>query len=422
MVPRRTFLAALSAVLAGCSTVTSPDTTTEQTQTSATATTTSPSPSPTTTTTTTEKPPETTATPEPTCDTRWTPTVQWSFSTNVRAYQPTVADGVVYVGEQGGAFHALDAASGEVLWSRPATLRFGTAPVVSNRTVTLVGDDSVVAYDTATGDERWTVTPPGARASVPPTHDSDGETVFFGASQRPTPQTDPDPVYDRVYAVDRQTGDEVWNVSIGGDDVDDYDDWAVPEAVVADAGRVFVSTEQSELVVLDAEDGSVLWRRRFSSTTSHAERPVVAGERVFQVLDGVGYVLDVETGTEEWQALGEYPPAIAGDTSYWVGHSSVVARDVADGAVRWRLQIPTEGCLRTPAVGDDVLYVPTGCGSTKANVHAIDATDGCWLGSFELESSNATTPVVSDDSVFVGGLNGAANVWSLSAAGADDSS
>lgn len=341
---------------------------------------------------------------------------------HIRAYQPTVADGVVYAGEQGGAFHALDAASGDILWSRPARLRFGTTPVVSNQTVTLVGDGQVAAYDTGTGDERWTFAPPGAYASVPASHDSDGETVFFGASQRPTPETDPEPVYDRVYAVDRQTGDETWRVSIGGDGHDDYDEWAVPEAVVADAGRVFVSTEQGELVVLDAGDGSIRWRRRVSSTASHAERPVVARNRVFQVLDGVGYVLDVETGTERWHAPGEYPPAVADDTSYWVGHSTVVARDVTDGAVRWRLQIPSDGCLRTPAVSDGVLYVPTGCGSANAKVHAIDATEGCWLGSFELESNNATTPAVDGDSVFVGGLNGAANLWSLSAAGAGDSS
>ncbi len=340
-----------------------------------------------------------------------------------RAYQPTVQDGVVYAGGQGGTMYALEADTGKIRWQRPVALRFGSVPVVSGQTLTVVTNDRIVASDIATGDERWSVAPPGEYAIVPSRHDHERETVFFGASQRPTPETDPDPTYDRVYAVDRRTGDETWWVSISGDDGDDdYGDWAVPEAVVVDAGRVFVSTEQSELVVLDAEDGSILWRRCFSSNSSHAEQPVVAGRRVFQVVSGVGYVLDVETGAERWHAPGEFPPAVSGDTSYWVGHSTVVARDTADGSIRWRLQIPTEGCLRTPAVADGVLYVPTGCGSTNATVHAIDATEGCWLGSFELESRNATTPVVSGRSVYVGGLSGAGKLWSLSAAGVDDSS
>ncbi|KAB1194127.1 PQQ-binding-like beta-propeller repeat protein [Haloferax sp. MBLA0076] len=414
MVSRRTFLSTLSVTVAGCTSTSSPDPVAETSRTTVTQTTTSPP-------TTTESATKTTETTrEPACDGRWSPTVQWSLETEVRAFQPTVADGVVYAGSQDGTLYAVAAGTGRLRWRVPSDPGFGTVPVVSGQTVTLAGYDEVAAYDVATGDERWSFTPPGEYASLTDSHGDDGDTVFVGASQRPTPETDPDNVYDRVYALDRVSGNRRWQVSIAKSD--DPDAWAVPDAVVVDSGRVFVSTEQSELVVLDASDGSVRWRRRFGDSNHRLALPVVAGDSVYQQASRTGYVLDVETGTERWRAPAERRPAVAGDASYWIDGLTLVARATSDGSVRWKRAIPTEGCPRTPRVGDGVLYVPVGCTDSNASIHALDLSNLCWVGSFELDSRNATTPVVSDGSVYVGGLNGAGNLWSLSAVGTDDSS
>ncbi|WP_396612479.1 PQQ-binding-like beta-propeller repeat protein [Haloferax sp. S1W] len=421
MVSRRAFLATLLSGTAGCtglvpssSTTTDEPPTTRRTQ----------SPTETTKSTeTTTTPEDTTGTPEDAaatqCGAQWDPTVEWSVNTKLRVFQPAVADGVVYAGSHNQLLYAVDAATGTVLWKTHANVAFGASPTVSGQTLTFGGYSRIARYDTTTGDRVWSFTPPGDRASLSEQHATDGETVYVGASQRPTPQTDPEPTYDRVYALDLTEGTTLWQTSIGGDD---RDAWAVPEAVTAALGRVYVATEQGELVVLDAADGSIRWRRRFGESRDRADRPVVFDGILYQSVGDMTYALDATTGESLWYDSGDYPPAVTEGATYFAHDSTVEAHSPADGSVWWCARFPCDGVGGTPAVSDGVVYVPVGCHESNAAVYALDATDGCRLGSFEVESDDVTTPVVGDESVYVGGLSGSAKLWSLSAAAVRDSS
>ncbi|WP_410764469.1 PQQ-binding-like beta-propeller repeat protein [Haloferax sp. DFSO60] len=403
MVHRRAFLVALFSATAGClNGQQRPSGSSDTTTTPATH---SPTASPTTTAKATDD-----STPEPSCNTSWNPTVRWSFETEIRAFQPSVENGTVYVGSQDDILRAVAANSGAFHWETPAETGFGSTPIASDQIVTYAGYNEVAAYDTVNGHERWSFSPPGERASLTPHHGDNGQFVFVGASQRPTPQTDPKPVYDRLYALDRSDGSQQWVVSLVEDGTDR---WVVPASVTATKDRVFVISKGGELVVLDPRDGAELWRRRLDARYSGTAPPVVHGGRVYQHVGDEVYVLDIETGDTTSHTAADAAPAVASDVSYWVRDSAVVARSTDDWSTKWRAVIPDGGCTGRPAIGENAVYVPTGCYDGNAKLYALGKQDGCVLGSFEIESATATMPVVAEGSVLVGGKNGAGNVWSL---------
>jgi outer membrane protein assembly factor BamB len=92
-----------------------------------------------------------------------TGTLAWEASpTTFQLAPPTVADGVVYVGAQDSVLYALDAITGDTLWSfstAPGGIR--TQPAVSNGVV-YFGNMAgyLYALDTQTHTERWSTRNP----------------------------------------------------------------------------------------------------------------------------------------------------------------------------------------------------------------------------------------------------------------------
>jgi len=153
--------------------------------------------------------------------------VRWFFSTGTGAAavsaSPTVAGGVVYVGSWNGTVYALDAFSGDPIWT------FGIADPH-----------------------------PEARGGFPGIQSSaavvDGK-VYFGAADA------------NVYAVDAQSGVLAWKIPLGDPDpaVEGAHVWSSP--AVFD-GKVYVGKSshldnpcvRGAVVALDADTGNEIWR------------------------------------------------------------------------------------------------------------------------------------------------------------------
>jgi outer membrane protein assembly factor BamB len=89
---------------------------------------------------------------------------------------PTLADGRVYAFGATGILNALDAASGAVVWSRNVaadanrkvpTWGFASSPLVVDDVVIVAAAGTLVAYDRATGDRRWSGPSHGGSYSSP---------------------------------------------------------------------------------------------------------------------------------------------------------------------------------------------------------------------------------------------------------------
>lgn len=406
---RRRFLISVVAGLGGCSAAER-----ESTDTTTSLETTQPptgSP-PTTTQTATEtptEPPTETATPRAVqCGRRWDPDVRWSFETETRAHPPTVADGTVYFASQDGHLYALEAGSGQVHWKRVRDTAWNVAPVIADGVVTYSGYSNAAAYDAATGDELWSFEPSGANATLAYAFDDDGEAVYLGASNHTSPSVVVDDPYDRVYAFDRRSGDRLWTTTLS----ESSQEYVPPQSVTAAGDKVFVTVgdQQGEILALDATDGSELWRH---SIERFVGEPIVANGMVYQNSGTSLLALNATTGRVKWQTDGENSPGISGETVYCSKDGILRAYAATDGRTRWAAEIPDEGCGDRPRAAGDVVYVPSGCYSGYGRLYAFDAAEGCRLGAFEVRSARPTPPAVVDDTVYVGGLNGAARLWAI---------
>lgn len=226
---------------------------------------------------------------------------------------PTVAGDLVYVTTRGAEALAIDTGTGRVLWRLNAGesgtfTNAGPAPAVSGRTAIFpFGSGDVIATLRLSGVRLWATTLAGARPGAAYARVSDitadpvvaGDTVYVGT---PT---------GRIAALDLATGERRWTASEG----------AVSQ-VIPVGGAIFAVSDQSELVRLRADDGSVVWsgtlplfpeervRRRRESYAHFG--PVLAGGRLIVVSsDGLMREFDPRSGAALRQTdLGA--PATAG--------------------------------------------------------------------------------------------------------------
>src|SRR5262245_6808447 len=278
------------------------------------------------------------------------PAVSWKYTAkpqaanNNRRRNPNVGigvsdpiyfDGEVYVGDDGGAVHAIRASDGVPLWETRVMARIFHAPFVDaegiyctsepqgvtalnrrngvrrwqahvdrpgaplkvGRTLYVAGGDGVIyGFDAATGDVRWErnyldglVDPPGfdgkrARFDGSPARpsncSSDGQTFFQS-------------VFDqcRVVALDCETGRQRWSFQSRG--------WIHGNAAVTES-YVLVGSQDDHCYCLDKDTGNVLWK--FGTGSRIESGPAVRGNSVFiPSCDGFLYCLDLATGEVHWK-------------------------------------------------------------------------------------------------------------------------
>jgi outer membrane protein assembly factor BamB len=188
-----------------------------------------------------------------------------------------------------------------------------------------------------------------------------------------------------VHAVDLATGQLRWVFPVPS---------SVHGTVAVDGGRVFVPSVRGSLFALDANDGSLLWRR----DPEPAEPPTNQEPPVNQ------------------RAYSYYSPAVADGTVFWAyqtrfGPASqglLTALDPATGAAIW--EAPMTGATMSdgaPAVADGRVYVGN---QTADRVIAYDAGTGAqlWVSSAVLGGWQDGVPTAAGGRVFIGANNGIA--------------
>ncbi|MEU6688115.1 serine/threonine-protein kinase, partial [Streptomyces sp. NPDC046832] len=145
-----------------------------------------------------------------------TGTPRWTYTTEITSLlrklilatgsgfsSPAVVDGTVYIGSADEKVHALDAATGTLLWTHTTGGRVFSSPAVVDGTVYIGSNDyKVYALDAATGTPRWTYTTRGEVRSSPAVVDG---TVYIGSDD------------DKVYALDAATGTPRWTYTTRGE-------------------------------------------------------------------------------------------------------------------------------------------------------------------------------------------------------------
>ena len=291
---------------------------------------------------------------------------RWNYTAGSQSWHyvrssPAVVDGVVYVGSWPPMVHAVDAESGEQLWTVDTDGPVLTAPAVA-----------------------------------------DG--VVYATSSEGT-----------VYAIDTDGGTVLWSEPIG-------EPLTSPRIV---AGELYVGSEDGSLYALEPADGSELWSfdtERQIKTTPAVSNGVVyvatspksgqsGGEKV--------YAIDVTSGTELWSAdepmMVDTALTVVDGVVYVADFSGTVhAYDAGDGTWLWDAGVSSSAINAAPTVAEDVVYV----GSDDNHVYALDAADGTELWAFETGGNVRSSPAVADGALYVGSND--ASLYALNANTGDE--
>jgi outer membrane protein assembly factor BamB len=279
----------------------------------------------------------------------------WSAGFGGAPGSASVVDGVVYVGGMDGMVHALDAATGDEVWSTDLGGPIRGGVVVSETTV-LAGSEAndLVALKARRGREDWTGATGNDIPNAPAVADG---RVFVGSLD------------GLLYAFDADGGDELWTATLGDDG------WVGSPWVVAGDGIVIAGSGYTQIGAWDAASGEVAWTAEANGNVPAAV--ALAGGLVYLGGDdGTVLALDAETGRERWRFTApdgvRASPTVVGNTLVVItGEGVLLGIDAASGAERWRFAVAIENagffCMSAPTVVDGVVYV--GCGD--GGVHAI---------------------------------------------------
>jgi outer membrane protein assembly factor BamB len=176
---------------------------------------------------------------------------------------------------------------------------------------------------------------------------------------------------DSLYAVDAETGEEVWKLteSLG----------AVDSSPTVVDGTVFVGSLNGTLYAVDGETGEKEWEFTEPSASIYSSPTVIDGTVYVGSDDSNLYAVDADTGERKWvfdepsRDVRSSPTVIDG-TIYVGSHDSTLyAIDAETGDELWRFAEPSSHIVSSPTVVDGTAYFGSNEGVDGGAVYAVDA-------------------------------------------------
>jgi outer membrane protein assembly factor BamB len=271
-------------------------------------------------------------------------TQKWQHPISTSCASPAVADGKVYIANQG-SFDCLDASDGHLLWSTQVYSSYASSsPAVRyGKIYAVTQDNKVYCLNTATGSTIWTSVKMGSSitwTSCPAV--ADGK-VYVGS-------------YDhKLYCFNANaTGSSVsplWTYTLGG---------PIYNSPAVSNGKVYVGNSGGgSLFCMNGVSGSLNWSF-FSGLYSWVSTPAIAYGNVYFGAGNILFCLNAASGVPLWNCTlpsGFDAPAIA-DNKIYVGAGNVLyCLNVQTGAPLWSYDFSLN--VGSPAIVDGNLYAVT---------------------------------------------------------------
>jgi len=170
-----------------------------------------------------------------------------AFSVDSRPGQPTIADGVVYLGSEAGTLHAVEMETGRELW------QFKTGGSVFHPPLVI------------------------------------GDLVLFGSWD------------GRLRAADRNSGKLVWDFEAGRVDWEVHDIFINGIPTVLD-GIAYFSSEDFNVYAVEIETGREVWRHSLDDEPQARQIPIVDRVAYIGAWNGYLYAIDIDTGKRIWRS------------------------------------------------------------------------------------------------------------------------
>jgi len=199
----------------------------------------------------------------------------------------------------------IDITSGKVLWKREFVVEEltggGASPVLLDSSLFLACDGAdqqfVIAIDELSGETKWKV----SRPAITPVDDSQRRAfstpLIVNSNGR---QQLISLAAQWLVSYNPEDGSEWWRAKVGSG-------YSLVPTPVFDRDRVFVCTgfSKPEMVAVSTNgdgkvtDSAILWR--YSRQVPEISSPIVVGDEIYFVSDGIVTCLDAATGTQIWQ-------------------------------------------------------------------------------------------------------------------------
>jgi len=324
------------------------------------------------------------------------------FNLNLR---PAVRDGRVYAADREGRIVAIDALSGDEIWTVKTGALVSAGPGVGEGLVLLgTSNAKVIALDADDGSERWRAEVSSEVLSVPQT---DFEKVIVQSAD------------GNLTALSASDGESLWIY-----------DRSVPVLTLrgtstpaVQQGVVVAGFSSGKLVALDAEKGLVAWETSVAIPQGRSELerivdidgdPVIVGGAVFvTTYQGRVAVVELRTGTLGWKrdlssyaGLGvDYAQVYVTDEN---SHVWALSRDT--GSAAWKQDKLANRKLTAPEPFDGYIAVA----DYEGYVHLLSRYDGKISGRTEVDGKGVSVqPLVVDDVLYVYGNSGKLAAFTL---------
>ena len=176
----------------------------------------------------------------------------------------------------------------------------------------------------------------------------------------------------QVIGIDRDSGATAWQVAVAADGIEKVNKASSPAnaTVVADEQHIYVYFASCGIFCLD-HDGKSIWEHRMpvsSRFNGSGTSPALAGDRVILNCEDTQarylIALSAKSGDQLWktphsgggQSFGEATPLIWNDQIVLHRHNEVAAFGVSDGERLWSIPLRTTAAS-TPVIHDNTLYV-----------------------------------------------------------------
>lgn len=237
-------------------------------------------------------------------------------------------------------------------------------------------DDKLYAVDAETGEEVWRYdkglyTPYSAPTVV-------NGTIYIGYDNGPR---------GSLHAVDAATGEQEWVFQAG--------DWVRTSPTVVD-GTVYVAAHDEKLYAVATETGNKEWEFQMDDKGMHGGGSAVSAGVVYTGTSGGSfYAVDAATGEQIWkydEASGGEPTLYEG--TVYFGSDKLYALNAETGGEEWTFA-DADG-FHTPTVLDGTVY--TASGGDSESVYALTAT----TGDIEWQTPELSgKPTISDGNLYV---------------------
>lgn len=291
------------------------------------------------------------------------------------------ASGIVYYANTAGVVKALDAASGELLWSYVTMGKIFSTPAISDGRLVVGSSDSYIyCLDAGSGKLLWKVKANKSVLASPAIHKG---IVYIGSS-------------DGIFrAIELKSGKVVWSF-------DKIKGFIEAKAFVDNEG-VYIGDWASTLYAFNPKSGNLLWcwtNGNGRGLSPAAVWPVKANGKIFIVTpERMTHAIDAATGKEVWRAKGgrEAIGLSADGSAVYVKtmQDTVIAFSTTAGEAKslWR-SFTGYGYEIAPSpitTADGLVFIPT----DKGNIFALNAKDGTvvWKYNFSIALINYIQPI-----------------------------